>query len=362
MNNWAECSILEAYFKLSDNEYCCLRLMENPEASRRALWSKARFRQEGRLCWREEVDNMTDKPGLVYLVGAGPGDPGLLTVRGLECLRKADLIIHDRLVSPSLLHAAPPNALRLCVNELASRHSDRWPIVNKRMIAAARAGSTVVRLKGGDPAIFAHLAEETAALRPAGIAYEIVPGVTAALGAAAYSELPLTHRDLASTVAFVTGHENPGKSDSLVDWACFARFPGTLVLYMSMARIDSIVDSLLKGGKEATTPAIVIQNSTRGDEVEVRTTLAELPVKVKQAGLNAACIIVVGPVVDLKPILSWSQKRPLAGVRVLVARPLEQGLLLARRLEELGTIPSLLLLSWSRFRPTGARSIAPSSN
>ncbi len=211
---------------------------------------------------------MTDKPGLVYLVGAGPGDPGLLTIRGLECLRKADLIIYDRLVSPSLLHAAPPNARRLCVNELASRHADRWPIVNERMIAAARAGSIVVRLKGGDPAIFAHLAEETAALRTAGIAYEIVPGVTAALGAAGYSEIPLTHRDCASAVAFVTGHEYPGKSDSLVDWASFARFPGTLVLYMSMARIDKIVESLLKAGKEAATPAIVIQNSTAATKLK----------------------------------------------------------------------------------------------
>ncbi|HEV8058695.1 MAG TPA: uroporphyrinogen-III C-methyltransferase [Gemmataceae bacterium] len=282
---------------------------------------------------------MADTPGLVYLVGAGPGDPGLLTIRGLECLRKADLIIYDRLVSPSLLHAARADAARICVNELASRHADRWPIINERMIAAARSGSIVVRLKGGDPAIFAHLAEETAALRSAGVAYEIVPGVTAALGAAAYSEIPLTHRDIASAVAFVTGHENPGKSDSLVDWAGFARFPGTLVLYMSMARIDNIVESLLKGGKEASTPAIVIQNSTRGDEVEVRTTLSELSDKVKQAGLDAPCVIIVGPVVDLKPTLSWSQKRPLAGTRVLVPRPIEQGLLLARRLEELGAIP-----------------------
>ena len=281
---------------------------------------------------------MADLAGHVYLVGAGPGDPGLLTIRGLECLQKADLIIYDRLISPSLLNAVKPGALRICVTDLASRHADRWPIINRRMIEAACSGSIVVRLKGGDPAIFAHLAEETSALRAAGVSYEIVPGVTAALGAAAYSEIPLTHRDEASAVAFVTGHENPAKNHSALDWEGFVRFPGTLVLYMSLARIGDIVQALLKAGKPADTPVLAIRNSTRGDQQEIRTTLSELAGAIEKQGIEGPCIFVVGPVVKHQPDITWSQKRPLCGARVVVARPLEQGRLLARRLEELGAV------------------------
>ena len=274
-------------------------------------------------------------------MGAGPGDPGLLTLRGLQCLQKADLIIYDRLVSPGILELAKPQAVRLCVTELASRHPERWPIINERMIAAARAGATVVRLKGGDPAVFAHLAEETSALREADVRYEIVPGVTAALGAAAYSEIPLTHRDQASAVALVTGHESPGKSDSRLDWEGFARFPGTLVLYMSMARIDEIAKALLQHGKHASTPVLAIQHSTRGDQRELRTTLAELSSAAQRERLAAPCVLVIGSVVDLQGKTTWSQRRPLSGMHVLVARPREQGQALARRLEELGAVAML---------------------
>jgi uroporphyrinogen III methyltransferase/synthase len=284
---------------------------------------------------------MSEQSGHVYLVGAGPGDPGLITVRGLECLQQADVIIFDRLVSSRLLELARVDAQRVCVNDLAERHPDRWPVINERMIEAARSGSTVVRLKGGDPSIFAHLAEETAALREAGIKYEIVPGVTAALGAAAFSEIPLTHRGSASAVAFVTGHENPAKAASDIDWPALACFPGTLVLYMSLARIDSVVNNLLSGGKPTDCPVVVIQNSTLGSQVEMRTTLAELPQAAQDRGLTAPCIIIVGPVVDLQSGLSWSSQRPLAGSRIVVARPREQGLALARRLETLGAVPIL---------------------
>ncbi len=279
---------------------------------------------------------MSEQSGHVYLVGAGPGDPGLITVRGLECLQLADLIIYDRLVSSRLLELARADARRVCVNDLAERHPDRWPVINERMIAAARSGLKVVRLKGGDPSVFAHLAEETAALREACVKYEIVPGVTAALGAAAFSEIPLTHRGSASAVAFVTGHENPEKVASDIDWPALARFPGTLVLYMSLARIDSVVQSLLGGSKPADSPVVVVQNSTLGNQVELRTTLADLPGAAKKGGLTAPCIILVGPVVNLQPGPSWSSQRPLAGARIVVARPLEQGLALARRLELLG--------------------------
>ncbi|CAN5417341.1 uroporphyrinogen-III C-methyltransferase [soil metagenome] len=283
--------------------------------------------------------SMTAKFGHVYLVGAGPGDPGLITVRGLECLQKADMIIYDRLVSLRLLDASRTDATLLCVNDLAERHPDRWPVINARMIEAARSGLIVVRLKGGDPSIFAHLAEETSALRGAGISYEIVPGVTAALGAAAFSEIPLTHRGCASAVAFVTGHENPEKAASDIDWPALARFPGTLVLYMSLARINGVVEKLQNGGKAHDTPVIVIQNSTLGNQIELRTTLANLPQAAQK--LRSPCIIIVGPVVNLQLEPSWSSQRPLAGARIVVARPLEQGLELARKLEALGAIAIL---------------------
>ena len=166
-----------------------------------------------------------------------------------------------------------------------------------------------------------------------------MPGVTAALGAAAYSEIPLTHRDEASAVAFVTGHENPVKNHSALDWEAFARFPGTLVLYMSLARICDIVQALLSAGKPPETPVAAIQNSTRGDQSEIRTTLRDLPTAIEKQGIAGPCIFIIGPVIKLQPNRAWSQMRPLCGARVVVARPQEQGRLLARRLEELGAVP-----------------------
>src|SRR5262249_32093454 len=181
---------------------------------------------------------------LVYLVGAGPGNPGLLTLRAVECLQRADLVIYDKLVPLRLLDHASARAECVCVSDLQSGHAQRYPQIHRTMIEAAQQGKRVVRLKGGDPFLFGRGGEEAEVLKQAGIPFEIVPGVTAGLGAAAYSGIPLTHRLHASAVAFLTGHENPAKPDSALDWAALARFPGTLVVYMGMSRLPQIVETL----------------------------------------------------------------------------------------------------------------------
>src|SRR5262249_132943 len=200
----------------------------------------------------------------VYLVGAGPGHPGLITLRGLECLKQADLVIYDKLVSETVLEHAPPGAELMCVTDLGEHHVDRWLPVQRTLVEAAQKGKCVVRLKGGDPFLFGRGGEEAEALRKANIPYEIVPGVTAALGAAACAGIPLTHRSHASAVAVVTAHENPTKAESALDWAALASFPGTLVIYMGMSRLNLIVRALLDQGKSADTPAAVVQWASTG--------------------------------------------------------------------------------------------------
>jgi uroporphyrinogen III methyltransferase/synthase len=278
----------------------------------------------------------------VFLVGAGPGDPGLLTLRAVECLRLADLVIYDKLVPARLLDFANSAAERMCVTELPGEHPQRWPQVVGAVIDAARKGKTVVRLKGGDPLIFGRGAEEAEELRAAGIAYEIVPGVTAALAAAAGTEIPLTHRSAASAVVFVTGHENPTKPAPGLDWPALARFPGTLVIYMGMARLDLIANVLIENGMSAATPAAVVALAGTGDQRRATAPLAGLAESVRTAGLTAPAVIVIGPAVGLAPDLSWFESRPLFGMRVLVTRPRLQASDFIRKLELLGAVPYVL--------------------
>src|SRR5262245_17999035 len=195
---------------------------------------------------------------LVFLVGAGPGDPGLLTLRAAECLALADLVVYDQLVPPRLLDHARPDAERVCVATLAGGHAGRYPADHGTLIEAARQGKRVVQLKGGDPFLFGRGGEEAEALHDAGIPYEVVPGVTAALAAAAFAGMPLTHRAHASAVAFVTGHEDPQKPNSTLDWAALARFPGTLVFYMGVTRLPQLVAALMEHGKLPQTPAAAV--------------------------------------------------------------------------------------------------------
>ena len=278
----------------------------------------------------------------VYLVGAGPGHPGLLTLRGAECLRQADLVLYDKLVSTILLEHAPASAQKVCVTELAGRHDERVVPIHEAMIAAARAGRRVVRLKGGDPFVFGRGAEEAEILREAGVPFEIVPGITAALGAAAYAGISLTHRACASAVAFVTGHENPHKPESILDWHALARFPGTLVIYMGMSRIDRIVASLLAEGKDPQTPAAVVQHATLGQQHTMTAPLVDLPRRAREEGLAAPALILISPVVTLRAELAWFERRPLFGRRVLVTRPRQQASDMVHRLIDLGAVPYVL--------------------
>jgi uroporphyrinogen III methyltransferase/synthase len=278
----------------------------------------------------------------VALVGAGPGHPGLLTLRAVELLARADLVLYDRLVPLRLLDGVPASAQRIRVDSLHGSHPERWPEIYQIMIEAARQGRRVVRLKGGDPFLFGRGGEEAEALRQAGIEYEIVPGVTAALGAGAFAGIPLTHRQHVSAVAFVTGHEKPDKTDSFLDWPALARFPGTLVIYMGMARLAHLVSMLIEHGKDAETPAAAVHWATTNQQRTVTAPLVDLPAEVRQAELKAPSLVIIGSVVSLRAELAWFETRPLLGKRVLVTRPRHQASDMAARLEELGAVVSLL--------------------
>jgi uroporphyrinogen III methyltransferase/synthase len=281
-------------------------------------------------------------PPQVYLVGAGPGDPGMLTLRAVEALGRADLVLYDRLVSRRILDHAPARAERVCVADLAEQYVDRYPLIHAALVAGARAGKVVVRLKGGDPFVYGRGGEEAEALVAAGIPFEVVPGVTAGLGAASHAGIPLTHRLHSSAVAFVTGHEAPDKDALLLDWEALARFPGTLVVYMAMAHVEAVVAALLRAGKPADTPAAAVHQATTGRQQTVTAPLTDLPGALRAARMAAPALLLIGSVVSLRSHLAWFEKRPLFGKRVLVTRPRQQAGDLARRLEELGAVVDLL--------------------
>src|ERR671931_2064713 len=251
----------------------------------------------------------------VFLVGAGPGDPGLLTVRAAELLARADLVLYDQLVPRRVLDLANPAAEKVCVRDLPGHHPDKYPHIHELLIEHGRAGKTVVRLKGGDPLVFGRGGEEAEALRGAGVGYEVVPGVTAALAAAAYLEIPLTHRHHASAVALVTGHELPNKPGNRLDWKALAAFPGTLAIYMGVARLPVIVAELLKHGKHPDTPAGIVERASVGEQRSVFATLATLEEARRNAGLEAPGLILIGDAVAQRAAKPWFENRPLFGQR-----------------------------------------------
>ncbi|WP_437200765.1 uroporphyrinogen-III C-methyltransferase [Planctomicrobium sp. SH664] len=259
--------------------------------------------------------------GKVYLVGAGSGDPGLLTIKGMRCLQEADLVLYDGLVNPALLHYSRAAAERTCrVGSGANRHLDQAEI-NRQLIEAGRAGRTVVRLKGGDPFIFGRGSEEAAALADAGIPFEVVPGITAGIAAPVYAGISLTHRDMASAVAFVTGHEDPTKAEHALDYTALAKFPGTLVFYMGLHRIGLIAQSLIEQGKSPTTPAAVISRGSTPRQRTVTAPLAEIADAVAAAGLRPPSLIIVGECVTQRERINWFERLPLAGVSIGITRP-----------------------------------------
>ncbi len=241
-------------------------------------------------------------PGKVYLVGAGPGDPGLMTMRGMQLLRAAQVVVYDQLVNPVLLEEVPVDAERIFVGKQAGKHCIAQGDINEVLIGYAWRGIDVVRLKGGDPFVFGRGGEEAEALRDAGVAFEIVPGVSSAVAVPAYAGIPLTHRNYASSFAVVTGHEAV-KSKSTVDWAKLATAVDTLVILMGLHNLPSIVAKLLAHGRSANTPVAVIQQGTTERQTTVTGTLADIVERART--IKAPALIVVGEVVRLKSALDW---------------------------------------------------------
>ncbi len=279
---------------------------------------------------------MTARPGVVYLVGAGPGDPGLLTARALELIASADAIFHDRLIPPGALDGARAEAELVYVGKAPGAPSMPQEEIAQRLVEAARAGRRVVRLKGGDPFVFGRGGEEAEALRAAGVEYEIVPGVTAGVAATAYAGIPVTHRDDASAVAFVTGHEDPEKEETALDWEALARFPGTLVLYMGVRRLADNAAALIAAGRDPDQPAAAVERGTMAGQRTVVATLGTLAAEVERAGVGAPAVIVIGDVVGRREALAWLERRPLHGRSVVVTRARAQASGLALTLRGLG--------------------------
>jgi len=272
----------------------------------------------------------------VYLVGAGPGDPGLLTARALQLIAAADVIVYDRLIPATALDGARADAQLLYAGKEGGGPSVSQDRIQQLLLEHGAAGRAVVRLKGGDPFVFGRGGEEAEMLRAAGIAFEIVPGITAGVAASAYAGIPVTHRDSASAVAFVTGHEDPSKPESALDWNALARFPGTLVVYMGVRQLGAIAQRLIAGGRAPTEPAAVIERGTLPDQRVVLGTLESIASVAATENISAPAISLFGPVAALRRDLAWFESRPLAGVTIAVTRARAQASGLAARLRELG--------------------------
>jgi uroporphyrin-III C-methyltransferase len=254
--------------------------------------------------------------GKVYLVGAGPGAPDLITLKGLRCLRAADVVIYDRLIAPQLLAEARADAELIFAGKRPGCHQLPQAEINRLLVEHARQGRLVVRLKGGDPFVFGRGGEEAEALAQAGIPFEVVPGVSAALAVPAYAGVPVTHRGLASSVTIVTGHRERGTGASAVDWQALARAGGTLVILMGVKTLPQIVAGLMAGGLDAATPALVVEWGTLPQQRCVQASLAEIAERAAEAGVRAPAVVVVGAVVHLRELLAWFRDE---GTAALVA-------------------------------------------
>ena len=275
-------------------------------------------------------------PGKVFLVGSGPGDPGLMTRRSVELIATADAILHDRLIPADALQGARPDAELHYVGKQPGGASMTQGAINDLLVELGRRGKRVVRLKGGDPFVFGRGGEEAQALAAAAVAYEVVPGVTAGVAAPAYAGIPVTHRDDASAVAFVTGHEDPDKPETALDWQALAAFPGTLVVYMGVGNLAAIADRLIAAGRPAGEPAAVVERGTLPGQRTVTGTLADIAARVERAGVSPPAIALVGPVATLREQLAWVESRPLHGRTVVVTRARAQASGLAGELGALG--------------------------
>ncbi len=292
--------------------------------------------------------------GKVYLIGAGPGDPGLITERGLKVISEADVIVYDYLANPRLLSYARPEAEKIYVGKKGGCHTLSQEEINQLLVKKAQEGKVVARLKGGDPFLFGRGGEEAEVLVERGIPFEVVPGVTSAIAAPAYAGIPVTHREHTSTFTMVTGHEDPTKKASAIDWEALSRI-GTVAFLMGMKNLPHICENLLQAGKAPETPVAVIQWGTTPRQRVVTGSLRDIVEKVRKTGLGPPAIILVGEVVKLREKLKWFESRPLFGKRILVTRTREQASQLVASLEELGAecieIPTIKIIPPESFEP-----------
>lgn len=279
------------------------------------------------------------KKGIVYLVGAGPGDPGLITCKGLECLAKAAVVVYDYLADERLLASAPPEAEKIYVGKKASEHTLEQSAINRLLVDKAEEGKVVVRLKGGDPFVLGRGGEEADELAKNKIPFEVVPGVTSAIAVPAYAGIPVTHRKVASSFAVITGHEDPTKPDSAINWEKLATGVDTLVFLMGMNNLPEIIKKLAQYGRPLDTPVAVIKDGTRPSQQTVTGNIKNIAGKVKKAKLSPPALIVVGEVVRLRDKLRWFDNRPLTGKRILVTRSRQQASALSKLLSERGADP-----------------------
>lgn len=281
---------------------------------------------------------MSRERGIVYLIGAGPGDPGLMTLRGADRLARAEVVVFDHLANDRLLDLAPARALRICAGKSVGHCTLDQDAINRTLAEHATAGRIVVRLKGGDPLVFGRGAEEAAYLRERGVPFEIVPGVTAGVGATAYAGIPVTCRGVSSAVAFVTGHGDPetAAGRSGLDWPALARFPGTLVVFMGVTRLDAICRTLIREGRDPDTPAATVESGSLPSQRVVPATLGTISGLARTGRLRPPALLVVGEVVGRREELAWFESLPLFGQRIVVTRPRDEGVRSAAALEALG--------------------------
>lgn len=279
------------------------------------------------------------KKGKVYLIGAGPGDPGLITLKAINCLAKADVVVYDNLVNSLILDYAPARAEKIYAGKMGSRHFAEQDEINRLLIRKAKLGKTVARLKGGDPFVLGRGGEEAEALRKNGILFEVVPGVTSAVAVPAYAGIPVTHRGLSSSLAIITGHEDPTKSNSSIKWDKLATATDTLVILMGRQNLPQITARLIKHGRKAGTPVAVIRDGTLPSQFTLTGTLKNIAARVSKAGIEAPAVIVVGDVVKLREGLRWFDSLPLFGKRILVTRASSQAGSFEQLLIEHGALP-----------------------
>ncbi len=298
---------------------------------------------------------MADKTGKVYLIGAGPGDPGLLTIKAKECIENADVVVYDYLASPFLLDYVKKDARIIYVGKKGGDHTLSQDGINQLLVDKAKLGLDIARLKGGDPFVFGRGGEEAQMLLSHGVPYEIIPGVTSAIAAPAYAGIPVTHRDHTSFVSFITGHEYPDKKETSMQWDVYAKSNATLVFLMGVKNLTNITTKLIEHGKPSNTPVALVRWGTTAKQQTVTGTLETIVGQVKKANLKSPAIIIIGHVVSLRDELAWFDKRPLFGKRIVITRARAQASDLVSKLSKLGAhcieIPTIKIAPPEDIKP-----------